>query len=115
MTAVSTTRRVRSILCTAVLAALGASAHAARVGDHAPVAEPQNSPLYLLQNTQPATNAAGGGAAVGQGQAMKVTVVELVGIVSVSTDDSKTWHRVKVGETFGQGAVLRTSLKSAIT
>src|SRR6476620_6326225 len=115
MTAVSTTRRVRTILCSAVIAALGASAHAAGVGDLNPVAEPADSPLYLLQNTQPATNAAGGGGAVAQGQAMKVTVQELVGIVSASTDDGKTWHRVKVGEAFTTGAIFRTGLKSAVT
>jgi hypothetical protein len=113
MTAVSTTRRVRTILCSAVIAALSASAHAARVGDLNPVAEPDDSPLYLFQNTQPATNAAG--VAVAPGQGMKVTVQELVGIVSASTDDGKTWHRVKVGESFGAGAIFRTGLKSAVT
>lgn len=114
MTAVSTARPFRAALAAAVLAALGTAAHAARIAEPAVAPQQEESPLYLLQDSRPASNPAGPGGAV-QGQALNVTVQELVGIVSASTDDGKSWKRVKVGDQYGPGTLFRTGLRSAVT
>jgi hypothetical protein len=48
-------------------------------------------------------------------QALSVTVKQLTGVVSASTDDGKTWKRVAVGDTFGPGTLFRTGLRSGVT
>ena len=48
-------------------------------------------------------------------QALSVTVKQLTGVVSASTDDGKTWKRVAVGDAFGTGTLFRTALRSGVT
>src|SRR5207253_217989 len=48
-------------------------------------------------------------------QNLSVTVKQLPGTVSASTDDGKTWKRAAVGDAFGPGTLFRTGLRSGVT
>jgi hypothetical protein len=83
-----------------------------------------HSPAFaLLQNTQPALPPTttpvlaplptpGPGAPA---EALPVMVVEVVGKVSVSTDEGKTWKPALVNMKLSQGAQFRTALRSSVT
>ncbi len=97
--------RVRTLIASAVSLALGAPLSAADVGEREPASPDAAFPYYLLQDSQPATNAT----------ALAVKVTEVKGNVMASTDDGKTFKKVAVGDAFGIGTVFRTGLRSGVT
>jgi hypothetical protein len=99
-------RLIRSAAAAVVAMMLGQSPAFALTQNTPPAGAPTTTPVLApLPTTGP-------GAAA---EALPVLVVEIVGKVSVSTDEGKTWQPATANMKVSQGAQFRTGMRSSVT
>src|SRR3954452_17738184 len=99
-------RLIRSAAAAVVAMMLGQSPAFALFQNTQPVTPPTTTPVLApLPTTGPGAPA----------EALPVMVVEVVGKVSVSTDDGKTWKPAMADMKVSQGAQFRTGIRSSVT